>query len=294
MKTRLIAIYGNTPDWLPLGQPSPNPPAAQIPQDSSRFTVWLDNIPIARGAFNQLDTVLELRDFTIADGYIAEYGTSILQAVVELARPRANILTIEFFPPAYSRSFLGAGFRQNTRTRMMKSLANYTPQPIKLPDGIKLRHPIFDDEPAISELAYNNYLGTSEEQMVSGSRAQAAAIIRAMFHNDYNLLNPAGSYLALDPSGNLIADVILGDASNDPTDRIAWIMDISIAQAHRGKGLGKALLLSAINAAHAHGYPRIGLIVTIGNTAAQSLYHSLGFEDYGDIMYEAVLRLNPS
>ena len=124
--------------------------------------------------------------------------------------------------------------------------------------------------------------------MVSSSRAQAAAIIRAMFHNDYNLLDPNGSYLTVDTSGNLVGDVILGDASRSPDDRQAWVMDISIAPEYRGKGVGNALLLSTLNSARERGYPRIGLIVTIGNSNAQSLYRALGFREIPPYMKSPV------
>jgi ribosomal protein S18 acetylase RimI-like enzyme len=274
--------------WVQLGYPgSSAPPIEALDKavaafnaspsniDESRFIAWLDGKAIARASLSPLDNVIELRDFTIVEGYIAEYGTHILLNIAEAARPRGNLLTVDFYPPTYSRSFLGAGFKQNSRTRMMKSLATYTAQPINVPDGVTMRHPIHSDEPALAEMAYLNYTGTPDEEMVSGSRAQAAAIIHAMLHNDYNLLLPNGSYLAEDDSGNLVGDVIVGDASGDRSDPVAWIMDISVASAYRGTGLGKALLLSAINAAHMQGYPRIGLIVTIGNTTAQTFYRSL-------------------
>jgi ribosomal protein S18 acetylase RimI-like enzyme len=290
--------------WVQLGYPTGNPlppdslqaqvnafNAPRVDVDESRFIAWLGDKPIARASFNQLENVVELRDFAVADGYVTEYGAAILRDLAEAARPRGNILTLDFFPPAYSGSFLGAGFRQNARTRMVRSLADYAEQKIELPGGVTLRRPVFGDEPAVAELAYDNYMGTPEEEMVSASRAQAAAIIRAMFHNDYNLFNPAGSYLAVDGSGKLVGDVMLGDAGQTPGDSLAWIMDVSVAPAFRGQGMGKALMLSAINAAHSQAYRRIGLLVTIGNTRAQALYRSLGFEAYGELLYEASLRL---
>ncbi|MEO8288328.1 MAG: GNAT family N-acetyltransferase [Chloroflexota bacterium] len=256
-----------------------------------RFICRLGEAPIARFELHRLDSMVELHEFKIGEGYLASQGQAILHGIIGIARSLGTILTIDFYSPAYSGIILAAGFKQNIRTRMMKSLTNYMAQPVRLPAGITLRHPIFDDEGAVAEMVYHNYKGTADEEMVSSSPAQAAAIIRAMFHNDYNLLDPTGSYLAVDKSGRLIGDVILGDASRSLTELQGWIMDISIAQEYRGQGLGKALITSAINAAKAHGYPRIGLIVTIGNNIAQSLYRSLGFEDYGEVMYEAILKL---
>ena len=105
-----------SPDVLNAGAKAFNAPPPDI--DESRFIVWLDDKAIARTSFNQLENVVELRDFTIADGYIGEYDTAILQSITEAARPRGNLLTIDFYPPVYSRSFIGAGFKENRRTRM--------------------------------------------------------------------------------------------------------------------------------------------------------------------------------
>jgi ribosomal protein S18 acetylase RimI-like enzyme len=290
--------------WVQLAYPigSPLPPdslQAQVSAfnapptdvDESRFIAWLGDKPIARASFVQMENVVELRDFVVADGYVTEYGPTILRDIAEAARPRGNILTVDFYPPAYRGSFLGAGFKQNTRTRMIRSLADYAEQTVELPAGVTLRRPVFGDEAAMAEMAYQNYVGTPDEEMVSAGRAQGAAIIRAMFHNDYNLLNPAGSFLAVDNSGKLVGDVLLADAGQTPGEGLAWIMDISVAPAYRGKGLGKALMLSAMNAAHRQAYQRIGLLVTIGNARAQALYRSLGFEAYGELLYEAAMRL---
>jgi ribosomal protein S18 acetylase RimI-like enzyme len=278
-----------SPEMMNAEVGSFNAPPPDI--DESRFIAWLDDKPIARASFQQLENVVELRDFTIEKDYITEYGTPILQSIAEEAARRGNVLTVDFYPPVYSRSFRGAEFKENVRTRMMKSLIDYTAQSVDVPDGITLRNPNSSDEAAVAEMIYHNYVGTADQEMVSSSRAQATSIIRAMFHNDYNLLDPGGSYLAVDAAGKLVGDVILGDAGRDPGEHIAWIMDVSVAPSHRGEGLGKALLVSAINASKRRAFPRIGLIVTIGNDTAHSLYRSLGFEDYGEVMHEAVLKL---
>ena len=69
------------------------------------------------------------------------------------------------------------------------------------------------------------------------------------------------------------------------------MLDISVAPEWRGKGLGRALLKSSLNAACASGFERAGLIVTIGNDDARALYSSLGFQEHGELMFEGVLRL---
>jgi ribosomal protein S18 acetylase RimI-like enzyme len=57
-----------------------------------------------------------------------------------------------------------------------------------------------------------------------------------------------------------------------------WVFDIEIAEAHRGRGLGRATMLLAEDAAREHGAVKLGLNVFGHNTVAQGLYRSLGYE----------------
>lgn len=55
-----------------------------------------------------------------------------------------------------------------------------------------------------------------------------------------------------------------------------WVAELFVVPAYRGRGLGRALLLRAIDWSQAAGEPRIGLTVTDGNPA-ERLYISAGF-----------------
>ena len=59
------------------------------------------------------------------------------------------------------------------------------------------------------------------------------------------------------------------------------VLGIGIAAAHRGKGIGKALIQAAINKAASRGLSRIELTVHSENHVAQGLYRSLGFVHEG-------------
>lgn len=266
--------------------------AAPAQVAENRFIGWVEGKAVARFQLRRLETVVELRDFFVLEGYVSDYGPIVLEKAIELVSPSGTLLTIERYPASYSNIFLGAGFKENIRTRMIMTLDNYSPGPVELPDGIKLRHPTFCDEKIVVNMVYDNYKNTPEAAMVSSSRAQAEEIMRAIFHNDYYLLEPNASYLAEDEAGKLVGDVFVGDASASANERIAWVMDISLAQEWRGKGVGRTLLISALNAVLERGYPAIGLMVTIGNERAYTLYRSLGFEGYGETIYEAMLRLS--
>lgn len=63
---------------------------------------------------------------------------------------------------------------------------------------------------------------------------------------------------------------------------IAHLVGMMVAESHRGRGIGRALLGAAIGQLQAtSGLAQVTLSVTAGNRAAIGLYQSLGFERYG-------------
>ncbi|RUO18361.1 GNAT family N-acetyltransferase [Aliidiomarina haloalkalitolerans] len=57
-----------------------------------------------------------------------------------------------------------------------------------------------------------------------------------------------------------------------------WIMSLLVAQAGRGKGIGRKLMDELLAALSRHGYHEALLTVAPNNLAAVKLYQSLGFE----------------
>jgi ribosomal protein S18 acetylase RimI-like enzyme len=64
----------------------------------------------------------------------------------------------------------------------------------------------------------------------------------------------------------------------EPDRRGAWIYDIEIAPAARGRGYGRALLLAVEELVKNEGVGSIGLNVFGPNIIARSLYESAGYE----------------
>ncbi|MGW1622990.1 GNAT family N-acetyltransferase [Streptomyces sp. NPDC002172] len=60
-------------------------------------------------------------------------------------------------------------------------------------------------------------------------------------------------------------------------DRV-WVYDVEADAAHRGRGHGRTLMLLAENQAIAAGRPVLGLNLFAGNTPAERLYESMGYE----------------
>jgi ribosomal protein S18 acetylase RimI-like enzyme len=57
-----------------------------------------------------------------------------------------------------------------------------------------------------------------------------------------------------------------------------WVWDVEIEEAERGKGFGRAAMVLAEEAARARGATELGLNVFGHNTAARSLYESMGYQ----------------
>ena len=81
------------------------------------------------------------------------------------------------------------------------------------------------------------------------------------------------------------ANAVVGWCSVTPKDRDVnrhvGVLGIAIRKAWRGKGLGHALMRSAIDAGWARGLTRIELVVHHDNAQAIALYQRLGFEREG-------------
>ena len=69
-----------------------------------------------------------------------------------------------------------------------------------------------------------------------------------------------------------------------------WIENVVVDEAHRGKGIGEALILTAINHARKEGVPYIYLTSKPARVAASKLYQKLGFKREETNLYQ--LRVN--
>jgi ribosomal protein S18 acetylase RimI-like enzyme len=64
----------------------------------------------------------------------------------------------------------------------------------------------------------------------------------------------------------------------DPDRLMAWVYNIEVDPAFRGRGYGRAAMILAEDEARARGMTSLGLNVHGHNTVARSLYDSLGYD----------------
>ncbi len=84
-------------------------------------------------------------------------------------------------------------------------------------------------------------------------------------------------YRVLDDGGTAVGDLWIGPRSAERTDAF-WVWDVVIDEAQRGRGLGRAAMLLAEEAARAQGATELGLNVFGTNAVARRLYESIGYE----------------
>ena len=70
-----------------------------------------------------------------------------------------------------------------------------------------------------------------------------------------------------------------------PSGIKVWIEDVAVDEAHRGKGIGKELMLAAIDYSKSLGSKDIRLTSRPSRIAANELYLKLGFKKYETNFY---------
>jgi ribosomal protein S18 acetylase RimI-like enzyme len=69
---------------------------------------------------------------------------------------------------------------------------------------------------------------------------------------------------------------------NDVGNKHAYITMVAVHPKSRGKGIGRSLVVAALESMTARGFEKCGLRVHKENLEARTLYRSLGFKDIGD------------
>lgn len=95
----------------------------------------------------------------------------------------------------------------------------------------------------------------------------------------------AGKYGPVHPQATLCAftgkELVGLNLVISNSQSMASVIEISVAPAHQGKGLGRAMMIGSLQALKEERYERVELAVTEGNLSAIHLYDSLGFSEAG-------------
>jgi ribosomal protein S18 acetylase RimI-like enzyme len=90
-------------------------------------------------------------------------------------------------------------------------------------------------------------------------------------------------FWVIEDDGRRVGTIFLGIRGGE-----AWLYDIVIDEAERGRGLGRAAMLALEDEVRALGHDSIGLNVWGGNAVARALYRSLGYDERSVHMRKAL------
>jgi len=119
-------------------------------------------------------------------------------------------------------------------------------------------------------------------QLSSSSPPPAAEELRSIVEADNSVL-----FVAFD--GSLVIGSLTLGLYRIPTGVKAWIEDVVVDAAGRGRGVGEALNRAALDEARARGAKNVSLTSRPSREAANRLYQRLGFVPYDTNLYRFTL-----
>jgi len=134
--------------------------------------------------------------------------------------------------------------------------------------------------------SYAENIARSSGMPIDAARERAHKQHEELLPQD--LATPGHSFsIALDETGRAVGRLWLGP--HPQRADVAYVYDIEIDEADRGKGMGRATMLAAEDLVRRQGRSEIGLNVFGFNDRARALYDSLG---YGVVAVKMLKRLD--
>jgi len=97
-------------------------------------------------------------------------------------------------------------------------------------------------------------------------------------------------FVVEDETGAAVGHLFVGVRPNQAGHRRAFVYDVWISKAFRGRGLGRAALQALESEVHGWGLDRIELNVFGHNERARGLYRSLGYDELAVLMGKTLAR----
>jgi len=175
--------------------------------------------------------------------------------------------------PAVAAAFAAHGYDRIPRMLMSLDLPGGMPRP-ESPAGYELRS--WDEQylPAAAALVHEASFPDGDARVSRQLRTVegAEAMIRSLVKGSVGAFDHEGSLMAL---RNEAVCGVLFFVRRGPAE--GFIPEIAVSADHRGRGLGRALMKSALSTAAKGGIKTVKLGVTCDNKPAVALYSGLGF-----------------
>ncbi|MYQ43570.1 GNAT family N-acetyltransferase [Streptomyces sp. SID4985] len=172
------------------------------------------------------------------------------------------------------------GYTPSARA-MVKRLGDVPPE---LPEGSRAR--------PMTEAEFESWLAKGRESYARSlmSLGLSEEEARAKSRRDHEtrlgegLATEGVRFSVLEHEGTPVGTIWLARADDTP-----WVLDVGTDEAHRGRGHGRSLMLHAEAQTIADGERTLTLNVRAGNTPAERLYASLGYETTRHVLAKPLL-----
>ena len=214
----------------------------------------------------------------------ADVTRSLLTHMLEMLRYSPDIDRVEsqlllYDAGEFADRLAGPGFTVYPRLFLECDLREPAPASgaIVVPSDLELASWTPEDYQAAGELVYTSYVGHSDAQINDQYRSLHGSL--RFLHNivrfpGCGVFEPGFSWTLRDRrSGALVGMVLCSRVGSD----VAHITQLCIAQQHRGRGLGRALLGKSAESLLTQGFKALTLTVTESNQQALRLYEWFGF-----------------
>lgn len=145
-----------------------------------------------------------------------------------------------------------------------------------------IRELAHEEEDFLREMLYEA-LNWNPERELPPPESVLAHPQAAIYHRDWG--RPGDTALVAQDAGELLGLVwwrffTLAEHGHGYVDDDTPELGIAVREGHRGRGVGRSLMLAAAERARRQGLARLALSVDTGNTSAKRLYESLGYVEY--------------
>jgi ribosomal protein S18 acetylase RimI-like enzyme len=185
---------------------------------------------------------------------------------------------VEGIQPIYERWYQQCGFVLNSKEYFMDTqFTSLRDLDYSIPDEIKIVSMSEIPNNELRNVVYETFRTSSDMWVMSMTQAQLESSVESWLKRD-ETFNVDASIVFMDEG------VIIGYNVMRLEDDSIEVGPIGVLPAHRGRGLGRALLLESINRISSKNPQTVWLTVSTRNTPAYKLYSNLGFINRYEIL----------
>ena len=214
----------------------------------------------------------EISGFSMDPTSREEAAAALLKSMDLLRAGGAASITAHF-EDIYESAFASLGFRRAFARMRMEAPTRQSTAPI----SVKLQPPEEDEVLGLTKFLMEVYEGHMEQQygIHTGPEEEWRGYVAGLFKGDSGQFMPDASHVALE------GDRIVGAILMTHWMGMPLVAELGVAKDRRGRGLGRALLETAMGRLAGRDEPRLALYVTLGNDPAIGLYRSIDFVQVG-------------